>query len=737
MMSTSRMNRPPSTQPPRPRPSSSPQRRPTIDPIRVVRQHVVGLLASLVVGGGLGVLAFFLLLRFTPFFTSEVLFEVRPGLAASTEIGTSKTLKDDEVERVGRTQTELLMQRDSLRQAVLNPQVRDTNWMSSWFIDPQTGQPLIEQAVDDLEDTLHTPVLRGTNLFAIRWSWYVASDVPKVLNSIASAYMEKLKVLDDAQFTANEKLFDNQLRLLQMGLQDIGDDVHSFIVAKGITTLDDPRFSQVSVEVQNLSESLTELQSERMSAETQYQQTALKLEGTVEASHEDIVQAEADSILLQQLSRLEMMKTEERIMREQFNEDMPQVRAIELRVRSLENQIHVKKDEVLNRNLNAQLKMVNSERERIDRVVEQIEEELAAKDVMLRDLAADTSRYQAMKTKQINYEKQRDDAQQLLSEIRLMKLRSDASRVRQISLAELPREPSFPQPEVIIPGAIVVCFGAFVGWIFLRELLEKRIRSLSDLAVIPGVTVLGAIADIDDDPAEPEDAEMVLREFPDSVTAESCRQVAITLLRTMAQQGHSTLLLTGAMPGAGTTTIVGNMACAITTAGHSVCVVDANFRRPRLAETFGVSEGAAGLGDALADSGALGGSIHETESGVAVVPAGTESSRLVERLADERFGVFMAGVRAKFDYVLVDAAPAVAATDSIQIAARCDASAIIVRAGNEQRGLVARLARELSEASAEFIGGILNRPRQSVGGYFRRNYELMTTYGQSEGDDES
>jgi receptor protein-tyrosine kinase len=191
------------------------------------------------------------------------------------------------------------------------------------------------------------------------------------------------------------------------------------------------------------------------------------------------------------------------------------------------------------------------------------------------------------------------------------------------------------------------------------------------------------------------------------------------------------------MPGAGTTTVVGNMACAIANAGHSVCVIDANFRRPRLAETFGVRDGASGLGDALADSGALGGSIHETEFGVAVVPAGTESSRLVERLADERFGVFMAGLRAKFDYVLVDAAPAVAATDAIQIAARCDASAIIVRAGNEQRGLVARLARELSEASAEFIGGILNRPRQSIGGYFRRNYELMTTYGQSEGDDKS
>ena len=195
--------------------------------------------------------------------------------------------------------------------------------------------------------------------------------------------MEKLTVLDDAQFTANEKLFDNQLRLLQMGLRDIGDDVHTFIVAKGITTLDDPRFSQVSIVVQDLSKNLTELQTERTSVQAMYQQTAMKLEGTVEASHEDILLVEADSIVLQQLSRLELMKTDERILREQFNEGMPQVESIELQVRSLEEQIRLKKDEVLHRNLNAQLKTLSSERERIDRVTANIEEELAAKDAFV------------------------------------------------------------------------------------------------------------------------------------------------------------------------------------------------------------------------------------------------------------------------------------------------------------------------------------------------------------------
>ncbi|MDP7070078.1 MAG: cellulose synthase operon protein YhjQ/BcsQ [Phycisphaerales bacterium] len=713
-------------------------RRPTIDPVRVLRQHIIGLLASVIIGAVMGAAAFLLFSRFYPLYTSEILFEVRPGLAESTEIGTAEALDDDEVERIGRTQVQLLMQRDVLVRAVENPQVRDTNWMKTWFFDEQTQQPLVAQAVDDLEDYLKTPVLRGTNLFAIRWSWHVATDVPKVLNSIASSYTRKIKQLDDQQFSSNEDLFDDQLRFVQMSLQDISDEIHSFIVAKGITTLDDPRYSQAAIEVEALSKNLTILQEQMTSAETQYQQTALKLEGTVEPSHEDIVEAEQDPTIVQQLNRLEILKSEERSVREQYNEDTPQVRQIERQVRSVEEQIRVKEDEILNRNLNARLKRLSSERERLTQVMERIDSELEAKDSLLRDLAADTSRYQAMRTQQENYEKQRDDAQQLLNAIRLMKLRSDATRVRQVGPADLPREPSFPRIEYVLPGGVIVCFGLFLGWIFLRELTEQRVRSLADLAVIPGVTVLGAIADIDDDPTEPEDAELILREEPDSVTAESCRQVAATLQRAMARQGHSSLMVAGGMPGAGTTTVVGNLACAFTAAGHSVCVMDGNFRRPRLARTFGLDNALTGLGDVLADINRLDACVHESAPGVFVIPAGSESSRLAERLGDERFGAVLAALRNRFDYLFIDVPPAVAATDAIHVADRCDATALVIRAGIEQRGLVARIARELSEASANFLGAVLNRPRQSVGGYFQRNYEMMATYGQSDEDqDES
>lgn len=719
----------------RPRPTAAPQRRPTIDPVRVIRQHIVGLLASLIIGAFLGAAAFVVFGKVYPLYTSEVLFEVRPGLAESTDIGTAEALKDEEVERVARTQTSLLLQRDVLSAAVGSSAVVNTNWMQTWFIDPSTGQPQTAQAVDELEETLRTPVLRGTNLFAIRWSWHVPTDVPVVLDAVATAYVRKLKLLDDQQFGANETVFREQERLVQLALQDIGEQINSFIVEKGITTLDDPRFSQAALEVEVLASSLTEAEKALTSAKTQYEQTAMKVEGTMEPSEEDEVEAHQDPTMIQQMNRLEILRSEERAMREKFNEDTPQVRQIERQVRSVAEQIRVKEDQLLSRNLNAKLRTLILERERLSEIISSIEDELEAKDSLLRDLAADTSQYQYFKTQRENLELQRDDSANLLRAIRLMKLRSDASRVRQVGSADLPREPSFPRVEYVLPAGVLLCFAGFLGWIFLRELTEKRVRSMADLSIIPGTTVLGAVADIEDDPAEPEEAELILADHSASVTAESVRQLTTVVLRAMSRQGHTTMMLAGGMPGAGTTTLCGNIALALVAKGHSVCLVDANFRRPHAAEMFGLDNNAAGLADLLAGTCSIDNAIGQTDAQVAVISAGSVAARLPERLDDERFSATLAELRTRFSYVLIDVAPAVAASDATHVAMRCDAAILVVRANQEERGLIARLARELNEASAEFLGAVLNRPRQSIGGYFRRNYEMMASYGHDEDED--
>ncbi|MDG2200144.1 MAG: hypothetical protein P8K80_03065 [Phycisphaerales bacterium] len=709
---------------------------PAIDPVRVLRQHVLGVIVSGVVGIILGIIVYFVLRYTYPLYKGEVIFEIRPGLLDSTDIGTKESMSDKDVLRIANTQTLLLKQRDVLTEAVNNPSVRNTTWLQKWFIDPQTGVLLEAQAVDDLQEYVSAGDIRNTNLFNARWSWHTAQDVPIVLNAIASAYLRKIEALDNQQFSENEELFRGQLRRTRLTLQDLNDEIQGFIVSKGITTLDDPRYSQAAFETQKLTEALTASSSALTSVQTQYMQTAAKLEGTIEPTHDDIIEAEYDVTMQRQLQALEQLRASERSILEQFQPDTPQVRNIERTVRSTEQQLEAKRNEILRRNLNARVKTLGDERAQLADVIEGLEAELERNDVMLRDLAADSSYYDTLVTQRAHMEAQREHHLELLNSIMLMKMRADAGRVRLANLALTPRELSFPLPEIIIPAGVVLCVGLFVGFIFLKEMTNQRIRSAGDLAIISGAKILGSIPDVADDPTDIEDAECAAKNGPESVIAESYRQAWSTISRMMQRKGHASLLVASGLPGSGSTTAVSNLAIDAASSGLSVAVIDGNFRRPRLASILGLKDDAPGLGDVLCGKAAIDDvTMTSPVSGCTVISAGTPEHRIYSRFNDEAFDRFLASLRSTHSLVLIDTAPAVAAGDAFTLANRVDAIVMVVQANNEERGLVARLINQFSDMRGELMGILLNRPRMTAGGYFKKNYELMASYSYDDEDE--
>ena len=78
--------------------------------------------------------------------------------------------------------------------------------------------------------------------------------------------------------------------------------------------------------------------------------------------------------------------------------------------------------------------------------------------------------------------------------------------------------------------------------------------------------------------------------------------------------------------------------------------------------------------------------------------------------------------------MFVDAPPAVVAGEAFVLANKVDSAVLVVRANQEQRGLVARLVNQLIDAQCELLGIVLNRPRGTAGGYFKKNYEAMARY---------
>jgi non-specific protein-tyrosine kinase len=199
----------------------------------------------------------------------------------------------------------------------------------------------------------------------------------------------------------------------------------------------------------------------------------------------------------------------------------------------------------------------------------------------------------------------------------------------------------------------------------------------------------------------------------------------------MDRSGHQTLLVVGCVPESGSTTAITNLAAASAASGKRVLIVDANFRRSRLADVFEVDGSGPGLGDILCDFVTLEETILDAGQGVHVMPAGTEGNRIIERLNNGRLDTIIAQLRARYDLVIFDAPPAVVAGDAMIVANKVDAAILVVRANREHRGLVGRLLNGLLDAQCEVLGLLLNRPRGTVGGYFKENFEAMASYTSS------
>lgn len=681
----------------------------------------------------LGIGMYFLLQYAYPLYSGQVLFAIQPSIVNATDIVAPDTRYGDLVTRQQQTETVLLVSRDVLAVALQDQEILKTVWSRDFMQVGEDGSSvfMLDDAVDDLVDSVSPIVPRDTTLFGLTWSTHKSTDVPIVLNRIAAAYEKKRDELDQAVLIKNQKLFTEELGKTTREIDDLSQEIENFVRDRGITSLDDPRYSQVAIALTDLNEKIATSRSGLTAVQSAYMQTSAKLQGTIEPDDADILAAKGSTILTAKEKAISDIKTRLATLRAKFKSDYPEITELETLLRATEMEYESKLDEIIKNNLDARLKQLAASNEQQKQVLDNLEKDYEAKELLLRELAANFSRYQELDKRRQQLATKRDGELQMLKELELMRFRADAARVRLAQPAQTPRERSFPNWRLVIPLCTIAVLAITVGLIFLRELTDQRIKTASDLEVVHGARVIGVIPELAEDPMGCDCAEMVVCKHPHSVLAESFRQAANPISEMMERSNHQTLLLVGGLPGTGTTTAVSNLAASHAATGRRVLVIDANFRRPHLAVAMEVNADSQGLGELLHGESSLDQVIQKSPCGADVISAGHPSRRVFERLNTQQLSRVLAELRDRYDLILIDAPPAVAAGDAMMLANKVDATVLLIRAHQEQRGLVARLVSRLSETQSEFLGIILNRPRGTAGGYFKRNYATMAAYAKA------
>ncbi|CAN5913702.1 N/A [soil metagenome] len=283
-------------------------------------------------------------------------------------------------------------------------------------------------------------------------------------------------------------------------------------------------------------------------------------------------------------------------------------------------------------------------------------------------------------------------------------------------------------------GVLALVLGLFT-------LIEARAARVGDPEELPGRVRVGVIGVVPPLPSSrgflgrnsPAKLQRQVEEFVQSL--DHLRVVLCASARPGLSAGQRVVLITSACGSEGKTTLAAQLAGRCANAGLSTLLVDADLRRPRLAELLEVPDGL-GLSDVLAGDAEPEAAmvVIGSAGGFHLLPAGSPGHDPSRLLQGDRLGQLMAQLRATFDVVIIDAPPVLAVPDALLVGRWTDGVVLAVRHDASRFPLVERANRRLAAVGIPVLGAVVNGVRSPDSAYSNYSYQYSYSDGSRTGD---
>lgn len=297
---------------------------------------------------------------------------------------------------------------------------------------------------------------------------------------------------------------------------------------------------------------------------------------------------------------------------------------------------------------------------------------------------------------------------------------ADASPVRlsRVEDALPPLAPSSPKVPLNLALGALVGLALGIGFAVMRTVLDTRVRTPKDVEEVTAAPILGAIAY----DAKADERPLIVHVDPLSPRAESFRALR-TNLQFLDMGGRASFVITSSLSAEGKSTSTINLAIALADAGKRVALLDADLRKPKVAEYLGI-EGGVGLTDVLIGRARVGDVMLPWGGrSLYVMPAGKIPPNPSELLGSEQMRTLLGVLERDFDVVLCDAPPLLPVTDAAILAKATSGAIVVVAAGHTNRHQLHAAVEALHTAAAKPAGVIMTMvPTRGPDSYYAYGY---------------
>lgn len=279
-----------------------------------------------------------------------------------------------------------------------------------------------------------------------------------------------------------------------------------------------------------------------------------------------------------------------------------------------------------------------------------------------------------------------------------------ASAARIIDYAVLPLFPIKPKKTLLVIFITLVVFIFSVGVILLLATFNTRFKNILGVESKLGLPVLGILPLIKN---KKRLIPLLYKSGEDKTFSEAIHSIRTSLLLTVDSNKSTVILVTSSLPSEGKSAVSCNLAMALGRVDR-VLLIDADLRRPSLAEYYNLPMHSPGLVDLINEDEVIRNCLYPYGS-IDLLPCGTFTEHPLELLSSTRFANLIKELSKGYDKIIIDSPPVQSVSDSLILSRHADKILFVIKSDSTTVAQAKTAINKLKQIETPILGAVLNQ----------------------------